>query len=133
MMRKVPLIVILGSTGTGKTKLSVELAQKFGGDVISADSMQVYADLDIVTAKATKEEQQTVPHHLLDVAKPSEPFTVKHFRNLAGPIVSFSNTSGIGLGSNFHEILYLGNEDSKFVLSSVDMACVPAQSFESFQ
>lgn len=49
MLRHVPLIVILGSTGTGKTKLSIELAQKFGGEIISADSMQVYKGLDIVT------------------------------------------------------------------------------------
>ncbi|XP_017489684.1 PREDICTED: tRNA dimethylallyltransferase-like, partial [Rhagoletis zephyria] len=89
MLRKVPSIVILGSTGTGKTKLSLELAQRFGGEIISADSMQVYANLDIATAKATKEEQSRAKHHLLDVATPNEPFTVVHFRNAALPIVSF--------------------------------------------
>uniref|UniRef100_A0A1B0G071 Uncharacterized protein n=1 Tax=Glossina morsitans morsitans TaxID=37546 RepID=A0A1B0G071_GLOMM len=89
MLRKVPLIVILGSTGTGKTKLSLELAERFGGEIISADSMQVYANLDIVTAKATKEERAKVKHHLLDVATPYEPFTVTHFRNQALPIASF--------------------------------------------
>lgn len=88
MLRKVPLIVILGSTGTGKTKLSIELAQHFNGEIISADSMQVYANLDIATAKATKEEQSKVPHHLLDVAIPSEPFTVLNFRNTAMPIIN---------------------------------------------
>ncbi|KAM7349301.1 tRNA dimethylallyltransferase [Cochliomyia hominivorax] len=87
MFRKVPLIVILGSTGTGKTKLSLELAERFGGEIISADSMQVYANLDIVTAKATKEEQSRAKHHLLDVATPNEPFTVVHFRNKALPII----------------------------------------------
>ncbi|XP_017058334.1 tRNA dimethylallyltransferase [Drosophila ficusphila] len=87
MIRKVPLIVILGSTGTGKTKLSLELAERFGGEIISADSMQVYTDLDIATAKATKEEQSRARHHLLDVATPAEPFTVTHFRNAALPIV----------------------------------------------
>ncbi|XP_016999048.2 tRNA dimethylallyltransferase [Drosophila takahashii] len=87
MIRKVPLIVILGSTGTGKTKLSLELAQRFGGEIISADSMQVYTHLDIATAKATKEEQSRARHHLLDVATPAEPFTVTHFRNAALPIV----------------------------------------------
>ncbi|KAL9878645.1 tRNA dimethylallyltransferase [Glossina fuscipes] len=88
MLRKVPLIVILGSTGTGKTKLSLELAERFGGEIISADSMQVYANLDIVTAKATKEERAKVKHHLLDVATPYEPFTVTHFRNQALPIIN---------------------------------------------
>ncbi|KAH8346558.1 hypothetical protein KR084_004791 [Drosophila pseudotakahashii] len=87
MIRKVPLIVILGSTGTGKTKLSLELAERFGGEIISADSMQVYTHLDIATAKATKEEQSRARHHLLDVATPEEPFTVTHFRNAALPIV----------------------------------------------
>ncbi|XP_037828139.1 tRNA dimethylallyltransferase-like [Lucilia sericata] len=87
MFRKVPLIVILGSTGTGKTKLSLELAERFGGEIISADSMQVYANLDIATAKATKEEQSRAKHHLLDVATPNEPFTVVHFRNKALPIL----------------------------------------------
>ncbi|KAL7729886.1 hypothetical protein ACLKA6_014735 [Drosophila palustris] len=87
MFRKVPLIVILGSTGTGKTKLSLELAERFGGEIISADSMQVYTNLDIATAKATKEEQSKARHHLLDVATPAEPFTVTHFRNAALPII----------------------------------------------
>ncbi|KAL5283358.1 TRIT1 family protein [Megaselia abdita] len=88
MLRKVPLIVILGSTGTGKTKLSIELAKKFGGEIISADSMQVYANLDIVTAKATKEEQSSVKHHLLDVVKPGgDPYTVFSFRNDSLPII----------------------------------------------
>ncbi|XP_060650471.1 tRNA dimethylallyltransferase [Drosophila nasuta] len=87
MLRKVPLIVILGSTGTGKTKLSLELAERFGGEIISADSMQVYTNLDIATAKATKEEQSRATHHLLDVATPTEPFTVTHFRNAALPII----------------------------------------------
>ncbi|XP_034489095.1 tRNA dimethylallyltransferase [Drosophila innubila] len=87
MLRKVPLIVILGSTGTGKTKLSLQLAERFGGEIISADSMQVYTNLDIATAKATKEEQLRAKHHLLDVATPAEPFTVTHFRNAALPII----------------------------------------------
>lgn len=83
MARKVPLIVILGSTGTGKTKLSIELAERFGGEIISADSMQVYSKLDIVTAKATKAEQARAKHHLLDIAKPGEAFTVVNFRDAA--------------------------------------------------
>ncbi|XP_023163571.2 tRNA dimethylallyltransferase [Drosophila hydei] len=87
MLRKVPIIVILGSTGTGKTKLSLELAERFGGEIISADSMQVYTNLDIATAKATKEEQARARHHLLDVATPAEPYTVTHFRNAALPII----------------------------------------------
>uniref|UniRef100_A0A336M7E5 CSON011506 protein n=1 Tax=Culicoides sonorensis TaxID=179676 RepID=A0A336M7E5_CULSO len=84
MLRKVPLVVILGSTGTGKTKLSIELAQRFGG-------------LDIATAKATKEEQAAAPHHLLDIAIPGQPFTVVNFRDAALPIHGVSLTVGICL------------------------------------
>ncbi|XP_068157787.1 tRNA dimethylallyltransferase [Drosophila tropicalis] len=106
MLRKVPLIVILGSTGTGKTKLSLELAERFGGEIISADSMQVYRNLDIATAKATKEEQAQAKHHLLDVATPSEPFTVTHFRNAALPIIeqllAKSKTPIIVGGTNYY-------------------------------
>ncbi|XP_055524585.1 tRNA dimethylallyltransferase [Wyeomyia smithii] len=82
-----PVVVILGSTGTGKTKLSIELARRFDGEIISADSMQVYRGLDIVTAKATREEQSQAPHHLLDVATPDQAFTVIHFREQALPII----------------------------------------------
>lgn len=82
-----PLIVILGSTGTGKTKLSLELAQRYDGEVISADSMQVYANLDLATAKATKDEQRRVKHHLLDVAQPGLLYSVRQFQNSALPII----------------------------------------------
>lgn len=87
MLRKVPLIVILGSTGTGKTKLSIELSRQFNGEIISADSMQVYKGLNIATAKATIDEQSQAPHHMLDIASPNEPFFVTHFRDLALPII----------------------------------------------
>ncbi|XP_037027833.1 tRNA dimethylallyltransferase [Bradysia coprophila] len=88
MLRNVPLIVILGSTGTGKTKLSIELARRFGAEIISADSMQVYRGLDIVTAKATKHEQSMAKHHLLDVVDAGSNFTVVDFRDTALPIIN---------------------------------------------
>lgn len=87
MLRNVPLIVILGSTGTGKTKLSIELAQRFGAEIISADSMQVYKGLDIVTAKATKVEQSMAKHHLLDICDGGSKFTIVDFRDAALPII----------------------------------------------
>lgn len=86
MIRR-PVVVILGSTGTGKTKLSLELAKRYGGEVISADSMQVYSNLDIVTAKATKDEQAQAKHHLLDVAQPGVLYSVRQFQNSALPII----------------------------------------------
>ena len=77
------IIVILGPTASGKSDLAVALAQKFDGEVISADSRQVYKGLDIGTGKITKTEMQGVPHHLLDVADPREQFTVSDFVKLA--------------------------------------------------
>ena len=76
---KVKIVVVAGPTATGKTKLSVEIAKKFNGEIISADSMQIYKGLDIGTAKATKEEQQNIPHHLVDILSPEERFSAADF------------------------------------------------------
>lgn len=70
------VIVILGPTGVGKTKLSIELAQKLNGEIINADSTQVYKGLDIATAKVTKEEKKNIPHHLIDIKDINEIYTV---------------------------------------------------------
>ena len=67
---KKPLIVIAGPTACGKTDLSIELAQKIGGEIISGDSMQVYKYMDIGTAKIRSEEMDGVPHHLIDILEP---------------------------------------------------------------
>ena len=70
------IIVITGPTGVGKTKLSIELAKIYNGEVINADSMQVYKELDIGTAKATKAEREGIPHHLLDIKEPTEDYNI---------------------------------------------------------
>lgn len=85
--KKLPIIVIIGATGCGKSKLAIELAKVFDGEIISADSMQVYKGLDIITNKVTIEEQQGVPHHLLDFVNPLKKFTVTDFSNLALPLI----------------------------------------------
>ena len=77
------LIVILGPTASGKSALAVQLAKKFNGEIISADSRQVYKGLDIGSGKIAKPEMQGVPHHLLDVASPQRKFTVAQFQKLA--------------------------------------------------
>ena len=83
-----PRIVILcGPTATGKTKLGVALAKAFGGEVVSADSMQVYRDMVIGTARPTEEEMEEVPHHMLAVADPTENFSVARYVAEAIPIV----------------------------------------------
>jgi len=78
-MQKPLVAVILGPTATGKTRLSVELASMQNGEIISADSMQIYKRMDIGTAKPTIEERRDVPHHMMDVAEPCEAFSVASY------------------------------------------------------
>lgn len=77
------LIVILGLTASGKTDLSIKLAKKFNGEIVSADSRQVYRGMDIGTGKITKKEMKGIPHHLLDVASPRIKFTAARYKKLA--------------------------------------------------
>jgi tRNA dimethylallyltransferase len=77
------IYVILGQTATGKSALAVKIAKKIGGEIISADSRQVYKNLNIGTGKITKKEMGGVPHHLLDVAIPKKKFTVAEYKKLA--------------------------------------------------
>lgn len=77
---KEKVIVIVGPTAVGKTKLSIELAKRFFGEIINGDAMQVYSGLDIGTAKIRAEEAQGVPHHLIDIRQPEEPYTVAEFQ-----------------------------------------------------
>ncbi|MDN4071251.1 tRNA (adenosine(37)-N6)-dimethylallyltransferase MiaA [Paenibacillus vini] len=77
---KPKLLVLLGPTAVGKTSLSIEIAKKFSCEIISGDSMQVYRWMDIGTAKITPEEMDGVPHHLIDVLEPDEPFSVARFQ-----------------------------------------------------
>ncbi len=79
MTTKIPVVAIVGQTASGKSALAVELARKFSGSIISADSRQVYRGLDIGSGKITKREQQGVPHALLDIAHPRRVFSVAQF------------------------------------------------------
>ena len=80
---KQPLIILTGPTASGKTALSVELAKRIGGEIISADSMQVYRYMDVGSAKVTVEEMDGVPHHLIDVLDPQDSFNVVIFQEMA--------------------------------------------------
>lgn len=80
---KKPLVVLTGPTAVGKTKLSISLAKALNGEIISADSMQVYKYMDIGSAKITEKEMDGVPHHLIDVLSPFEEFHIVHFQELA--------------------------------------------------
>ena len=78
-MRDKKLIVVAGPTASGKTALGIALAKALNGEIVSADSMQIYRGMDIGTAKATPEEQAEVPHHMLDVAEPGENYSVSKY------------------------------------------------------
>ncbi len=82
-MEKKPLIVITGPTATGKTDFSLKLAREVGGEIISADSMQVYKGLDIGTDKVSEEVRREIPHYLIDVVEPREKFSVADFVRLS--------------------------------------------------
>ena len=80
---KIPLLVIVGPTAVGKTALALRLAETLDGEIVSADSMQIYQGMDIGTAKPSQAEQAHVPHHLLDIVSPAEAFNVQDWVTLA--------------------------------------------------
>jgi tRNA dimethylallyltransferase len=88
------LIILLGPTGAGKTALALRLAGRFGGEIVSADSMQVYRGMDIGTAKPTPEERGMIPHHLLDVVSPDAPFDVSRYCELARAAIARLHREG---------------------------------------
>ena len=83
MTMKKPLVILTGPTAVGKTELSIKLAKQIGGEIISADSMQVYKGMDIGSAKIMPEEMQNIPHYLIDVLSPDEEFHVVRFQEMA--------------------------------------------------
>lgn len=83
MSTKTKIIVVVGPTASGKTKLAVELAKRFQGEVVSADSMQIYQGMSIATAKPTQEEMEGIPHHLMDFLPMDQPFNVSDYVTLA--------------------------------------------------
>ncbi|MBF0117811.1 MAG: tRNA (adenosine(37)-N6)-dimethylallyltransferase MiaA [Desulfobacterales bacterium] len=92
---KPKIIVICGPTATGKTKIAIELAKSFGGEIINADSMQVYRHMDIGTAKPSIEEQNQIKHHLIDIVNPDEQFDAAKFASLSSSIIFDLNQKGI--------------------------------------
>lgn len=83
-----PLIILAGPTAVGKTELSLKLAQRINGEIISADSMQVYRRMNIGTAKPSREEQEKVPHHLIDLVEPDQDFSVADYKRYFEPTVA---------------------------------------------
>jgi tRNA dimethylallyltransferase len=116
------LITVLGPTASGKSALGIALAQRFHGEIVSADSRQVYRGLDIGTAKVTPEEQALVPHHLLDVADVREIFTVSQFQQQA--IVAINHILARG-----HQPLLVGGSPHyiQAVVDNLDIPSIPPQ------
>lgn len=83
------IVIICGPTGIGKTSTAIQLSQEFSGEIISADSMQVYREMDIGTAKPTRTEQELVPHHMINVVHPNEPFDAATFTKMADSVIRF--------------------------------------------
>ncbi|HAS80540.1 MAG: tRNA dimethylallyltransferase [Candidatus Nomurabacteria bacterium GW2011_GWE1_32_28] len=105
-MTKHKVIVILGTTATGKSDLAVKIARKVKGEIISADSRQVYKSLNIGTGKITLKEMKSIPHHLIDIADPKHKFTVTEYKKLAEEkikeIISRGKTPIICGGTGFY-------------------------------
>lgn len=87
MAKKNPVIYIVGPTASGKTSISVELAKKFGGEIISGDSMQIYKEMHIATAAPDESEKQGIPHHLFEFLEPSEKFSVSQYVKIADEVI----------------------------------------------
>lgn len=85
------LVILTGPTAVGKTSISIDLAKKLNGEIISADSMQIYKYMDIGTAKIKEEEMEGIPHHLVDIIDPNESFTVSDYKNRASSLIKDIN------------------------------------------
>lgn len=117
-----PLVIIAGPTATGKTKCAVELAKAINGEIISADSIQVYKGMDIGSAKVTFEEMCGVKHHLIDVLEPTQDFNITVFQTLAkeamdeiysrGKVPIIAGGTGFYIQSVLYDIDFTENEDN---------------------
>ena len=121
-----PLIVITGPTASGKTSLALELAAKWGGEIICADSRTIYTGMDIGTAKPTKTEQKIVKHWLLDVVEPGQRFTAADFQTLAFEAIADIRSrgkipflvGGTGLYIDGVVLSFVFNSDANFTMRS---------------
>lgn len=93
--KKPPLVVVCGPTGIGKTSVAIDMALAFGGEIVGADSMQIYRHMDIGTAKPTPEERKAVRHHLVDIIDPDIPFDAARYAETARPIIAQLHGAGI--------------------------------------
>lgn len=113
MTEKIPVVAVVGPTASGKTALAVALAKALDGEIVSADSMQIYRHMDIATAKPSKEEKQGIPHHLMDFLEPTESFSVARYCELAHKAIADIRQRGklpiIAGGTGLYVDALLGN------------------------
>ncbi|MBP3904582.1 tRNA (adenosine(37)-N6)-dimethylallyltransferase MiaA [Turicibacter sp.] len=119
------VLCIVGPTAVGKTKMSIELAKKLNGEIISGDSMQIYRGMDIGTAKATMDERQGIPHHLIDEKNPDEPYSVAAFQQTVrakmeeiksrGKLPIIVGGTGLYIKSVLYDYEFAGESESKEV------------------
>ena len=124
-MKKTKIIVVVGPTASGKTSLGIHLAQKLGGEVVSGDSMQIYKDMNIATAKPTEEEMQGVKHHLIGFVNPEDEYSVASFcsdaKRVVEDIASRGKTpvlvggTGLYIDSFINNTEFFDNANSKTV------------------
>lgn len=121
-MQKIPVLAVVGPTASGKTALSVHLAKQLDGEIISADSMQIYQGMDIASAKPTQAEMQGIPHHMMSVVSPNSPYSVADFVEAAGDCIQDVFSRGklpILVGGTG---LYIDNllENTRFIETQTD-------------
>ncbi|MBI4259790.1 MAG: tRNA (adenosine(37)-N6)-dimethylallyltransferase MiaA [Actinobacteria bacterium] len=111
-----PLLALVGPTASGKTAASLDLAERFGAEIVSVDSMLVYRGMDVGTAKPTPAERARVPHHLLDLADPAEPFSVARYQSAAREALA-------GIAARGHGALLVGGSGLYFraVVDALDL------------
>ena len=117
------VLCIVGPTAVGKTKMSIELAKQLNGEIISGDSMQIYRGMDIGTAKATMDERQVIPHHLIDEKNPDEPYSVAAFQQTVrakmeeiksrGKLPIIVGGTGLYIKSVLYDYEFAGESESK--------------------
>jgi len=133
MSSKLPLIVLAGPTAVGKTSLSIELARRLGGEIISADSMQVYKHMDIGSAKIRPGQMKGIRHHMLDILEPDEEFNVVIFKNMVkqciaditdrGKIPILAGGTGFYIQAVLYDIDFTENEENDTVRTELERLC----------
>ena len=94
-MKRIPVVAVIGPTASGKSDLAVEICRRFGGEVVSADSMQIYKGMDIATAKPTEEEKKNIPHHMMDFLDNSEDYSVALYQQASSECIADIHSRGL--------------------------------------